>query len=85
MSTAGAVAQPGREHESDKVVAATNLPGGVEKAAWVVSLFLLVFPPVAIIGTYITNNVVLLSVPLLLMAVCGAFGMRLSIYLERTE
>jgi hypothetical protein len=85
MSTSGAVAFPGKPIDQDKVLAAVGFPEYLEKAAWVFSLFLLLFPPIAIVGTYIADKTILLSIPLLLMAVCGAFGLRLTIYLGRTE
>ena len=85
MSTIGAVLYPDKPARDSQVIAAVGFPEGLGKAAWVFSLFLLIFPPVAVIGTYTTDGVVLLSLPLLLMGVCGAFGVRLSIHLRSTK
>lgn len=83
MSTTGSVAFPEQGRRDDVVIAASGAPPTLEKVAWFFSLFLLVFPPVAIVGTYLTDRTVLLSLPLLLMVVCGVFGLRLSTHLEK--
>ena len=85
MSDAILVGFPERSERDKNAVAAVGFPEGLEKASWYFSLFLLVFPPIAIGGTYITEKTILLSLPLILMAVCGAFGMKLSLHLERTK
>ena len=88
MSTADTAAAPDpRPHDlpgnAEALTEAVHFPEGLKKAAWLISLFLLVFPPVAALATYVTDGVLLLSVPLLLMTICGGFGLRLSIHLER--
>jgi len=74
----------GKSGDDDVVVAAVGFPEGLEKASWYFSAFLLLFPFIAVVATYITDKTILLSLPLLLMAVCGAFGTRLSYRLEQT-
>ena len=84
MSTAaGGVQYPTHAGEAQETEAAIGLPRRLEKASWFFSLFLIIFPVVAVVGTYVRDGEVLLSVPLLLMAVCGGFGMRLSVHLEK--
>ena len=84
MSTTGTVAFPDRSADDGIVVAAVGFPRRLEKASWYFSAFLLCFPAIVLVGTFFTDKTILLSLPLLLMAVCGAFGMRLSNYLEKT-
>ncbi len=85
MTTADTVALPGEPADDGVVKVALGFPQRLERAAWFFSAFLLVFPVIAVAGTYITERTLLLSLPLLLMMICGAFGMRLSLHLERTS
>lgn len=85
MSTTGAIEAPGDSGRDKVVVAAVGFPEDFRRMSLYFSVFMLVFPPMAIVENYINDDrTILLSLPLLLMAVCGAFGMRLSRHLERS-
>ena len=82
MATADAVASPEGRDQHSVVIADLGFPQRLQAASWFFSVFLIVFPPIAIIGLYVTQGIVLISVPLVLMAICGGFGLRLSLQLE---
>lgn len=47
------------------------------------SVFLIVFPPLALIQSLIVSHVFIVSIPLILMLVCGVFGTRVFLHLHK--
>lgn len=57
----------------------------LEAATHYFSLFLLFFPPVALLLQLGIDGTLLLSMPLFLMFICGVFGTRASLSLRRNR
>ena len=86
MTTDTAVApdsQPQRQAAEQIVTEHTGFPKGLEKFSLYFSVFLVVFPFIAIVEAYLSAQTILISLPLFLMFICGVFGTRLALHLER--
>jgi hypothetical protein len=70
---------------SDESRGAYGFGPTLEATTYYFSLFLLFFPPVALLLQLRINGALLLSMPLFLMFICGVFGTRASLSLRRNR